>query len=245
MSSGEAEYYSIVKAASNSCGTRAILKDLGIDKGIVLKTDASAAKGITSRRGLGKVRHIEINQLWVQEKVLNGELVVIKIPGKENVSDALTKPVGPGELEFHMRGVELEVQSGRHQLAPQTTGIGERDTHRDTHGMGTSVNVVRSSTQSPSSHGLNRAGHREVQDGQRAVGGGLRALTQGAQAASGLGGHAVGRRQRAVAGARPCEARAGRGPLLNSSGNGLNSERPRESTLQNGNSIGKHVCTVL
>ena len=27
---------------------------------------------LASRRGLGKVRHIEVNQLWIQEKVADG-----------------------------------------------------------------------------------------------------------------------------------------------------------------------------
>jgi hypothetical protein len=34
-----------------------------------LKTDASAAKGIASRKRLGKARHIEVNQLWLQDKL--------------------------------------------------------------------------------------------------------------------------------------------------------------------------------
>ena len=45
------------------------MKDLGVNMSITILTDASAAKGIASRRGLGKVRHIEVNQLWVQERV--------------------------------------------------------------------------------------------------------------------------------------------------------------------------------
>ncbi len=53
-------------------GIKALLADLGVKRGIKLKTDASAAKGIASRRGLGKVRHIEVSQLWLQEREGDG-----------------------------------------------------------------------------------------------------------------------------------------------------------------------------
>ncbi len=74
LSSGEAEYYGIVKGSSVGLGIRSILRDLGVELRIRVHTDASAAKGIASRRGLGKVRHIEVNQLWLQDKVGRGKL---------------------------------------------------------------------------------------------------------------------------------------------------------------------------
>ncbi len=32
-----------------------------------LKTDASAARGVILRQGVGEVRHLQIKQLWLQE----------------------------------------------------------------------------------------------------------------------------------------------------------------------------------
>ena len=46
-----------------------------------LLTDASAAKGMAGRIGAGKVRHIEVSQLWLQDKVSRGELRVRKVGG--------------------------------------------------------------------------------------------------------------------------------------------------------------------
>ena len=54
LSSGEAEYYGLVKGASEGLGLKAMLKEYGVEAGVVVKTDASAAKGIASRRGMGK-----------------------------------------------------------------------------------------------------------------------------------------------------------------------------------------------
>ena len=67
-STGEAEYYGLVKGGSNSLGMRALMNDLGVDVKLKLKSDASAAIGIASRRGLGKIRHLEVSQLWLQQK---------------------------------------------------------------------------------------------------------------------------------------------------------------------------------
>ena len=58
LSSAEAELNGICKGASNSLGLQSIARDLGMEWSIALKTDATAAIGITRRRGLGKIRHL-------------------------------------------------------------------------------------------------------------------------------------------------------------------------------------------
>ena len=103
FSSGEAEYYSMVKGGSVGLGVQAMLREIGIDLGIVLKCDASAAVGIVMRRGLGKVRHIDLSQLWLQEKVFRRELKITKVKSGENKSDALTKYVGSQDIGKHFR----------------------------------------------------------------------------------------------------------------------------------------------
>lgn len=74
LSSGEAEFYALVKRGSVALGIRNMLIDLGIKIKIRINTDASAAKGITARRGAGKIRHIEISQLWIQDRVRSGKV---------------------------------------------------------------------------------------------------------------------------------------------------------------------------
>ena len=66
LSSGEAEYYAMVRTSSAALGLKALLNDLGHSTKITLLTDAAAAKGISQRTGLGKVRHLETSQLWLQ-----------------------------------------------------------------------------------------------------------------------------------------------------------------------------------
>ena len=109
----------MVRASSVGLGLVGVLEDLGVKLKLELKTDASAAKGIAQRLGLGKVRHLEVSQLWLQQKVANGEIRVIKVPGGENRADALTKHVSREVLKEHIRGVGGEVIQGRHGLMPQ------------------------------------------------------------------------------------------------------------------------------
>ena len=98
---------------------------------IRLRTDASAAKGIATRRGLGKVRHIEVNQLWLQEKVNSGEIQVMKVKGEGNLADGLTKPLeGPG-VKKHVELTKQEIVAGRSVLTPEFETAEDRDPEED------------------------------------------------------------------------------------------------------------------
>jgi hypothetical protein len=118
LSSGEAEYYAIVKGISQALGMKHMLHDLGIDVSIVCKTDSSAAKSIASRRGCGRVRHIEVSTLWVQEKVAQGIVDMVKIPGSENLADILTKHVDRNTLDKHLLKMNIHREEGRHKIMP-------------------------------------------------------------------------------------------------------------------------------
>ena len=102
-------------------GIRSLAADMGItfECPIAIKSDASAAIGISSRVGIGKVRHIEVTQLWVQEKVANGEIVIEKVATEDNLADALTKAVDAQIIQKHVLGTGAEILRDRHPLAPK------------------------------------------------------------------------------------------------------------------------------
>ena len=101
-------------------GSRAMANDLGVSIRVNVKTDASAAKGIASRKGLGKVRHIDVSQLWLQDKVSKGEIVIEKVSTHINIADAMTKHVDSGKLNSHMNSVGLVIVQLRHELMPES-----------------------------------------------------------------------------------------------------------------------------
>ena len=118
LSSGEAEYYGIVKGASNALGICGILKDFAIDLTTSVSTDSSAAKGIANRRGLGKVRHIELSELWVQDRVARGQMTMYKITGADNSADSLTKPSTADRIAQTMTHCNQAIVPGRHKIMP-------------------------------------------------------------------------------------------------------------------------------
>ena len=118
LSSGEAEYYGIVKGSSVGLGAHSVLRDLGSSVRVCVMTDSSAAKGMASRKGLGKVRHVEVNQLWVQQKVSSGEIELRKVDGVNNLADALTKHVEHESIQKHLKGTHQWLENGRHELMP-------------------------------------------------------------------------------------------------------------------------------
>ena len=68
LSSGEAELMAIVKSATEALGLQAIYSDFGLSMQLEVRSDATAAIGMVSRLGLGRVRHLAVSDLWVQEK---------------------------------------------------------------------------------------------------------------------------------------------------------------------------------
>ena len=67
LSSAEAELVALVKCSAELLGARSLLKYFGVDCGGVVYADSSAALAIAKRKGAGKLRHININCLWIQE----------------------------------------------------------------------------------------------------------------------------------------------------------------------------------
>ena len=84
-----------------------------------IKTDASVAQSLSSRRGLGGTKHIEVNQLWLQEKVNDGKIEIEKVRTDENMSDALTKYKEQASIEKHMKGTSQVNTRGRHEIMPK------------------------------------------------------------------------------------------------------------------------------
>ena len=67
LSVGEAKFYGIVKAGYTGLGIQSLFKDMGVDVQVQINTDSSTGKSIASRRGAGKVRHLDSQELWIQE----------------------------------------------------------------------------------------------------------------------------------------------------------------------------------
>ena len=117
LSSAEAEYYSLVEGVLRARGLQNIGKEIGMDgtpESVKLKVqiDSSAAKAFVSKRGSGKMRHMEVKWLWLQEEVRKGRVEVGKVPGDENPADLMTKYLSMKEVEERLgrMSIGLEVR---------------------------------------------------------------------------------------------------------------------------------------
>jgi hypothetical protein len=79
----------------------------------VLWADASAALSIAKRQGAGKMRHINVRTLWLQEKAVQKELTYTKIKGEDNPADGLTKHVRQELAAKYASVVGLRLSSDR------------------------------------------------------------------------------------------------------------------------------------
>ena len=77
-----------------------------------LYSDASAAIAISQRTGLGKLRHIQTQYLWLQERVAHEDLDLKKVVGTANPADMLTKAVDNATLTTHLTYSGLRVSGG-------------------------------------------------------------------------------------------------------------------------------------
>ena len=77
--------------ATELIGLCQLAGDWGWEVQVQIFTDSSAAIGTASRRGNGKIRHVRVGMLWIQEQVEDGSIDIKKVKGENNPADALTK----------------------------------------------------------------------------------------------------------------------------------------------------------
>ena len=76
-----------------------------------------------SRRGLGKVRHIETHELWIQDAVDRKRLEIHKIKNKYNPADALTKNLTREEMDLIVDRLGHAYEQGRSDAAPELSSV--------------------------------------------------------------------------------------------------------------------------
>ena len=119
LSSGEAELGAVVRGFSEALGLQSVARDLGVELQPEVHADSSAAIGICRRSGIGKVRHLAVAQLWVQDLVRSREVRLHKVLGTENPADLMTKPLARAEIDGHLARLGLSRATGRAETAPR------------------------------------------------------------------------------------------------------------------------------
>ena len=123
LSSAEAELYAMVAASAETLAMAAYARDIGIELECELYCDSSAALGIAQRAGIGKVRHLRTQGLWVQEVRVAGRIKYLKVLGAKNPADLMTKHMSADLNKQHLETLNQEFVGGRAESAPTLNSV--------------------------------------------------------------------------------------------------------------------------
>ena len=85
------------------CLSNAGVEELEIKAELV--TDSPACKGLCSRRGAGKIRHIHCPALWLQHAVARRQIGITRRAGKDLAPDVGTKAGIPEDTMWRLLGM--------------------------------------------------------------------------------------------------------------------------------------------
>ena len=102
-----------VKMSTELIGIRQLADDWGIGLEGSVFVDSSAAIGMVSRQGCGKMRHVRVGLLWIQERQEEGDFEFRKVAGEENPGDLMTKYLGQKVIDRHMSALYQRFEAGR------------------------------------------------------------------------------------------------------------------------------------
>ena len=92
LSSCEAEFVAMSMAMSDGKYVQELLREMGcLTLGVRMHCDSSSALQTASRHGMGKLRHVAVRHLWIQEEIESGRVAAVKVKGTENRADIGTK----------------------------------------------------------------------------------------------------------------------------------------------------------
>ena len=123
LSSAEAKLYALTKGAAQALGIMTMLLDLGAETNATIHADASAAIRIVRRTGLGKLRHLNVRDLWLQDQLKGDNMKLTKVAGTENPSDIVTKHFGATITKGHLERLCMRACGGRAATAPTVASV--------------------------------------------------------------------------------------------------------------------------
>ena len=75
--------------------------------------DSIAAIGVASRKGNGKLRHVKVGTLWIQERVEEGDIRIKNVAGEENPADMMTNNLPERNNKIFFEMLQKDHRDGR------------------------------------------------------------------------------------------------------------------------------------
>ena len=100
---------------------QALALGMGLELSLSLHADSSAAIGICRRTGIGRVRHVAVGQLWVQEHLRRGAFSLHKVRGDCNPADLCTEYLTRATADHLLKLAGIIFKDGRVSSAPRVS----------------------------------------------------------------------------------------------------------------------------
>ena len=111
LTSGESEFYGIVRTTAFGIQTRELLGQFGVPLRLDILCDSSAARLIRTRSDSGKDRHLSIKELWVHDALRKSEFSLRVVDTLLNWADVGTKSIKKDRLDSVL--LQMPLSRGR------------------------------------------------------------------------------------------------------------------------------------
>ena len=98
------------------------MRDMAWSMPITIHSDATAAIGIAQRKRPGKIRHLDVTDLWIQDKIRSKQIRLLKILGADHVADMFATYVDRSTREKALNNMSVIRVEGRPACAPSAMG---------------------------------------------------------------------------------------------------------------------------
>ena len=113
LSSGEAELTAVVKCSCECIGMVQLAEHWGLEIEADVLVDSTAALGVVNRKGAGRLRHVRVAKLWIQQLQEDGDLRYRKVKGTQNSADTITKYLNSSEINKYLEMLGIDIRTGR------------------------------------------------------------------------------------------------------------------------------------
>ena len=145
--SADAELYAAALGVSEAKGVQSMMCDLGFAVKPVLIIDAEATEHILHQHGFGKMKHMDLPRLRLQDEVKSNRLRVRRVKSEDNLADIGTKALSNKTIRKHATsmacidaqenlksGDTLELWVGKSEQADQSSPAQQKTSLESTGG---------------------------------------------------------------------------------------------------------------
>jgi len=103
LSSGEAEFYAATSGTANAIAPKGVFEFFGYKVHMSLYMDSSTGRSIARREGRGRVKHLDVRSMWLQQLVKQKVILPTAVNTIDNKADLGTTILAAPRLEFLRR----------------------------------------------------------------------------------------------------------------------------------------------